>query len=626
MTQKRASFWRRHRWLTRIAVACLLVWVALTVTLAVIAHHFQPFLRARLVQGLEDRFHTHVELDDFRMALGNGLSGEWGIWAYGKGLRIWPPQKAGRDRPVDNLSAQSIPLISLDEFRFHVPLQYRPGKPIRISRVRLEGLKIVVPPRSERDKATGIESAMTKEKPSPVGAGNTVAQPTPGKPPHEEQGNPTQANSNPSATGALPPLVVDRIDCEHAQLILETSKPDKLPLSFDIARMELRDVTANRPMNFEADLTNPKPKGVIHSKGTAGPWQMADPGETAVNGTYTFDHADLATFHGIAGILSSTGAYKGTLRDITADGNADVPDFRLPQFGNPVVLHATFHARVDGTDGDTWLDPVDATLGRSHFTTRGQVVRVRPSSPDGNSTSASQPRPADYGHDIDLKVDVDRGRIEDFLRLANKSQTPFLTGNLTTRASLHIPPGKEPPHERLKLDGEFKLEDARFTDLRIQSKIEQLSLRGQGHPQDIKKVDPNEVISEMDGAFHMANAVITLPEIHYNVPGAAIQLQGRYPLEGFLHFEGTARMQATVSQMVGGWKGMLLKPADRFFKKDGAGTEVPILIRGPHDAPEFSVDFGRMKHTSPEAPGSRDQATPPGTNRPAGTGGPSLGP
>jgi hypothetical protein len=95
---------------------------------------------------------------------------------------------------------------------------------------------------------------------------------------------------------------------------------------------------------------------------------------------------------------------------------------------------------------------------------------------------------------------------------------------------------------------------------------------------------------------------MVLPEIHYDVPGAAIQLQGHYELEGFMHFDGTARMQATVSQMVGGWKGFLLKPADRFFKKEGAGTLVPIQIRGFHDAPEFSVDFNRLKKTSPETP------------------------
>ena len=131
-------------------------------------------------------------------------------------------------------------------------------------------------------------------------------------------------------------------------------------------------------MKFEAELTNPKPKGLIHAKGNLGPWRPDDPGETAVNGTYTFDHADLATFKGIAGILASTGSYAGTLREMVVDGNADVPDFRLPQFGNALALHTRFHARVDGTDGDTWLDPVEATLGKSHFITRGQVVRVKP--------------------------------------------------------------------------------------------------------------------------------------------------------------------------------------------------------------------------------------------------------
>ena len=605
MAQQRASFWRRHRWLTRIAIACLVVWVALTVTLAVVAHHFQPFLRARLVQGLQDRFHTRVELDDFRVALGNGLNGEWGIWARGKGLRIWPPHRTGGDRPLE-ISVQSVPLISLDEFRFHVPLHYERGKPIKISRVRLEGLKIVVPPRSERDKTTGFESALTKQGHSPDGGkAGARGSPSPGTPPAAEQTSPDHAKPNQSGTGAVSNLVVERIDCERAQLILETNKPDKLPLSFDIARLQLRDVTAGRPMKFEAELTNPKPKGVIHSKGTLGPWEAADPGETAVEGTYTFSHADLATFRGIAGILSSTGAYEGTLRNIVVDGNADVPDFKLPQFGNSVALHTTFHARVDGTDGDTWLEPVNATLGHSHFTTRGQVVRVKPPLPGSAEavTSANLPPVADSGHDIELKVDVDRGRIEDFLRLGSKSQMPFLTGNLTAKATLHIPPGSAPAHERIRLDGEFKLEDARFTDTRVQHKIEDLSLRGQGRPQDVNKVDANDVVSEMEGAFHMANAVIALPEIHYNVPGAAIQLQGRYPLEGFMHFEGTARMQATVSQMLGGWKGWLLKPADRYFRKDGAGTVVPILIRGPHDAPEFSVDFSRMKHTSPQTPG-----------------------
>ena len=609
MQQNRASFWKRHRWITVLAVACLVVVVTLSTALSIIAYRFQPLLHSALVQGLQDRFHTRVELDDFHVALGNSLSGEWGIWATGKGLRIWPPRHTGGDRPLE-ISVQSIPLISLEEFRFHVPLYYQRGKPVKISRVRLAGLKIVVPPRSERDKYTGIESAVTNAKPSDARAGQAGA--TPNGTANQVQRNADQSRS-PAAgspapgSGMLSNLVIERIDCERAQLVLETDKPDKLPLGFDIARLELKDVRAGAPMKFEAELTNPKPKGLIRTSGALGPWLAEDPGETAVSGAYSFDHADLATFKGIAGILSSTGNYEGTLRDIVVDGKVDVPDFRLPQFGNALPLRTRFHARVDGTDGDTWLEPVDATLGRSHFTTRGKVVRVKPPA-DGRApvTTANLPPLADYGHDIELKVDVDRGHIEDFLRLANRAQTPFLTGTLAAQASLHIPPGAEPAHRRLRLDGTFKLDDAHFTDPKVQGRIQELSLRGQGRPQQIKYDDTN-VASAMEGDFHMADAVITLPAIHYNVPGAAIQLEGKYPLEGFMHFEGMARMQATLSQMVGGWKGWLLKPADRFFRKDGAGTEVPILIRGPHDAPEFSLDFGRMKKTSPETPGEKNR-------------------
>jgi len=606
MQQNRGSFWKRHRWIAVLTVVCLVVVVTLATVLSIIAYRFQPLLHAALVQGLQDRFHTRVELDKFHVALGNGLNGEWGIWATGKGLRIWPPRHTGGDRPLE-ISVQSIPLISLDEFRFHVPLQYERGKPVKISRVRLAGLKIVVPPRSERDKYTGIESAVTKPKLPPVQAGQV--------PQHQAATPATPANGTQPAPGSpessgrvmLSNLIIERIDCESTELVLETDKPDKLPLGFDIARLKLRDVRAGAPMKFEAELTNPKPKGLIRTKGALGPWLADDPGETAVSGAYTFDHADLATFKGIAGILSSTGNYQGTLRDIVVDGKADVPDFRLPQFGNALPLRTRFHAKVDGTDGDTWLEPVDATLGSSHFTTRGKVVRVKPPAA-GNApvATASLPPLADYGHNIELKVDVDRGHIEDFLRLANHAPTPFLTGTLAAHALLHIPPGREPAHRRLRLDGTFKLDDAHFTDQKVQSRIKELSLRGQGRPQEIKHPEA-DVVSEMEGDFHMADAVISLPAIHYNVPGAAIQLEGKYPLEGFMHFEGRARMQATLSQMVGGWKGWLLKPADRFFRKDGAGTDVPILIRGPHNAPEFSLDFGRMKKTSPETQGEKNR-------------------
>jgi hypothetical protein len=72
---------------------------------------------------------------------------------------------------------------------------------------------------------------------------------------------------------------------------------------------------------------------------------------------------------------------------------------------------------------------------------------------------------------------------------------------------------------------------------------------------------------------------------------------------GKLNFAGTAKMQATVSAMVGGWKGLLLKPVDRYFEKNGAGTMVPIHIDGTRENPQFGIDFNRMKGSSAQRPG-----------------------
>ena len=200
-------------------------------------------------------------------------------------------------------------------------------------------------------------------------------------------------------------------------------------------------------------------------------------------------------------------------------------------------------------------------------------------------------------------MNVDQGRIEDFLRLASQTGTPLLTGTLTMKAGLEIPPGPVPVDERLKLAGTFALDDVQFTSAKIQDRIGELSARGQGQPKDAKNGSKADVRSTMKGNFQMADGVVTLPALEYTVPGAVIDLKGSYGVEGGkLDFAGTAKMDATVSAMVGGWKGLLLKPVDRYFQKDGAGTEVPIHINGTRENPQFGVDFNRMKGSSAQRP------------------------
>ncbi|MGB0064836.1 MAG: hypothetical protein WBP85_10370 [Terracidiphilus sp.] len=543
-----------YRALKWVLGGLLLAMVALGAAIFVAWRHAEPVLRAEVVKQIQDRFHARVELDKFQLSLAHGLSVE------GKGLRIWPSQPEGAQAAnLPNQWPQIRPLIQLDEFRFRAPLHWRPGAPIRIPLLALKGLHIDIPPKDQFARRFSRE-------------------------PGEESHSPAVR------------FEVDNIACTDAHLTIETDKPGKLPLEFTIVHLKLTDRHADGSMQYNAQLTNPRPAGEIFTTGRIGPWTVEDPGQTPLDGSYRFEHADLGVFKGIAGILHSTGKYQGILRNLTVDGETDTPDFRLTKFGTAMPLHTAFHAYVDGTNGDTDLEPVNAMLGQTSFVAEGKVVHVPPgTAPNG--------KPTPGGHNIALHVTVNGGHMEDFLRLTSKTGTPLLTGTVMVKAFLEIPPGPAPVDEKLKLKGNFMLTDTQFTSPKIQEKLCDLSWRGQGKSEGAKQNEIADVSSSMKSDFTMARAVITLPDLQYTVPGAEIDLAGTYGVRGgVLNFNGTARTDATISQMVGGWKGDLLKPADRFFKKGGAGAEVPIRVAGTRDDPKFGIDLGRFKHTSPQIP------------------------
>lgn len=563
-TPEKKSFARRHRGLLWTAGVLFALLLAITGTAIVLAHRIEPFLRARIIDGLSDHFHAHVELDSFHVSLGNGFRGEWGIWAQGHGLRIWPPA-AVEGVEVPEPPHPGDPLFSLASFAFHAPLRYKPGVPITISEVRLQGLELHQPPRSH---------FLHLEPPS--------APPNGPVKPHEP---------------VLPiQFQLGAVSCRGAHIILETSKPGKQPMEIFIEGFRVTHIQPNTAMNFEAQLMNPRPVGIIHTNGTFGPWQVWDPGMSPIVGVYNFDHANLGDFKGISGFLSSSGTYEGTLRNITVDGQTDTPDFSLTHFGSPMDLKTRFHAVVDGTNGDTWLDPVNATLGRTHILAKGQVVRVLAPAGDGSQHN--------IGHDIELRIETDHGRMEDFLHLARRDAEPLLTGDISLKSTLHIPPGPTTVHNRMALKGQFTLDQAHFSSPKVNDRIDELSLRGQGKTKEAKSGggDP-DIEARMQSDFDMASGVITFPNLVFNVPGADIELKGTYTLDGGgLDFTGIAKMQATISKIVGGWKGFLLKPADRFFKKDGAGTEVGVHVDGTYKEPHFGVDIKGAPHTHPERP------------------------
>ncbi|MGA7884958.1 MAG: hypothetical protein WCA44_04385 [Acidobacteriaceae bacterium] len=537
---------RLHRILLWTSIVLAVLIAATIITGDIVLHRVGPIIKARVLATLSARFDSRVELAAFHVSTVRGFE------ISGDGLKLWP-----------NHLAMPEPLIQVDHFSFHIlGWQQLIQTPNYINVVRVSGLEIHIPPKDERAHLPHLGSGTP-----------SVAPPAP-----VNDENPDQPSSQ---------ITVGQILIDHATLVFEKDQPGKQPLTFVIHKLALRSVTAGQPMKFAATLINPKPLGDIATSGDFGPFDAQSPGDTPVDGQYSFTHADLGTIHGIGGILSSQGTYSGQLNRLLVDGATDTPDFHLAMANHPVPLKTTFHAIVDGTSGNTHLEPVDGWLAQTHIVASGDVAHV----------------PGQTGLDITLNCKVGPGRIEDILQLTAKSP-PIMNGPVQVEAQIHIPPGASTIGARLGVDGTFLLNGIRFTSPRVQNKVDELSLRGQGQAhQAQQEVDAMKagnlqaataanIPSDISGTFVLSSGQIRFSTLDYTVPGAEVKLTGRYLLQSeTLDFTGAARLHAHVSQMVTGWKSFVLKAVNPFFAKDGAGTEVPIHITGTRANPQIGLGF-----------------------------------
>jgi hypothetical protein len=366
-------------------------------------------------------------------------------------------------------------------------------------------------------------------------------------------------------------VIVQKADITNSVLSIFPTERNQPPLRFELQHIKLESVGKNVAMDYEAKLTNAKPPGQILSKGKFGPWAADEPGETPLGGEYDFSKADLGVFSGIAGILDSTGRFTGTLAAIEVQGQASVPDFRLKMSGNRVPLKTQFQVLVDGTNGNTILKPVHGTLGTTNFSTSGGIIR--------HGVNAARA--------IKLDVMMPKGNLKDLLGLAMKG-SPFMEGQISLQMKIDIPPLTRKVREKLVLDGQFEISEAKFLRSQIQDRIDELSRRGQGQP---KNEEIDQVISGMAGAFHLQNEVIDFRALSFAIPGAGVDLAGSYNLDSdVLDFHGALKLSAKVSQTMSGWKRWALKPVDPFFSKNGAGTFIRIKVTNTAKQPKFGLD------------------------------------
>ncbi|MGH9405347.1 MAG: AsmA-like C-terminal region-containing protein [Terriglobia bacterium] len=371
------------------------------------------------------------------------------------------------------------------------------------------------------------------------------------------------------------PAVVDTLVADNARLVIMPEDPRRPPKIFVIHRLVLKDAGMGQAMGFNANLVNPQPRGEIISIGTFGPWNTDDPALTPLNASYKFLHADLGTIHGLSGTLSSEGEFSGRLNRIEVTGETTTPDFKLSVSGTAVPLKTEFHAVVDGTNGNTFLEPVHAQVVGSAFTAKGGVFV----------------KPGQKHRTIELEVSASGDHLEDLLRLAVKSRTPPMTGLIDFRAKLIIPPGNGDVLDRLKLSGSFELSKGAFSALNVEEKVNDLSHHGLGKP---RASDAGNTLSNLRGRFSLSNAVMSFPGVTFSVPGASIHLAGKSDLHTqTLDFAGTIALRAEVSQMTTGWKSILLRPLDPLFRRGKMGTVLPITVTGTESKPDFGVQIRR---------------------------------
>src|SRR6266851_302434 len=528
---QRPRWWRR-RWLAWTAAVIVGVAIMAVFGLEWGMRQIEPMLRRKVVETLSARFHSPVELDRLSLSMSKG------VMVTGGGLRILSlagPTKLGAQ---PDARPNAPPMLTVESFEFSTGWRELLRPMTRVVSVKVRGLQVNIPPKEERGVAM-------RDDP-------------------KRRGQPRLG------------IAVDTIECTDAKVVIETSAPGKKPLEFAISRLVLTDVGAMQPLNYEVVLVNPRPVGRVRSAGHFGPWQDDNPRDTPLDGSYEFTHADLSSIHGISGILSSTGRFGGTLKKIAVEGVTETPDFRLDVSDHAMALHTEFHAVVDGMTGDTWLNAVRARVGRSELTAAGAVMR-------------SERTP---GHSTDLHVVMEKGRIEDMLALGLKANPTLMRGALALKTHILIPPGPVSVSRKMRLEGTFAIHGAEFNDAQMQQKVDALSMRAQGKPEQANARDAEVVGSSLTGRFSQADGVVEVSELHYEMPGAQVQMEGRVELvASTFEFHGKVRTEATASQMTTGWKSLLLSPFDKLLKKNGAGLELPIKVTGTRSMYDLRLDF-----------------------------------
>ena len=404
-------------------------------------------------------------------------------------------------------------------------------------------------------------------------------------PPRRHKGQP--AVSIPLAEGSGKPVRIRTLIADGTLLEVLPDEPDEDPYRLQIVKLVLKDIGSGAPMAYRTTLVNSTPPGDIQSEGKFGPWAPAEPGSTPVSGTFTFSKARLNVFKDISGTLTSTGKFSGRLDRIEVQGSAVTPDFQVSGANHKVDLKTAYQATVNATNGDTLLHQVKSHFGRTTIVSDGGVT--------GHANQK--------GKTASLTMSARDGRIEDLLWLFNSAKKPAMTGAVSLKTRVELPPGPRKFLEKLKLTGDFGIAGGSFNATATQDTIDKLSKSAAGEHKKEAEEDPRTMLSDLKGHVALANGRATLSNVSFRVSGAEANIKGTYGmLDQVIALHGVLETSGKLSDTQSGFNSFLLKVITPFFKKDASVRIFPFSITGTYDNPSVGIDWkgGHRSHAPAE--------------------------